>query len=173
MKKLLSLLLVLTLMFSMSITALASSDHELDEILTQLDPYVVTTEKGTVYFNTQKAREDNTSEYIMEIGRTLNQFSADMQKNSGEAVKTYKISLPIWGNWCGPGHSGPEAPIDTLDAQCKKHDLCYGREGYFACSCDIALIKNIAKNFKKMGTKEKIVAAAVTAYFTAAPCNPF
>ena len=173
MKKLLSLLLVFTFLFSMSITALASSDHELDDILEQMDPYVVTTEKGTVYFDTQKAREDNTSEYIMEIGKTLNQFSLDMQNNSNEAVKTYKLSLPIWGNWCGPGHSGPEAPTDTLDAQCKKHDLCYSREGYFACSCDSALIENIASNFSKMETKEKIVAAAVTAYFLAAPCNPF
>lgn len=34
--------------------------------------------------------------------------------------------LPIYGNWCGPGHpsSGPLPPVDAYDAVCMRHDLC-------------------------------------------------
>ncbi|RDY66986.1 phospholipase, partial [Halobacillus trueperi] len=27
--------------------------------------------------------------------------------------------------WCGPGCSGPGAPINETDAACKAHDECY------------------------------------------------
>jgi hypothetical protein len=34
--------------------------------------------------------------------------------------------LPIYGNWCGPGHPGSAAPppVDVFDAACMRHDLC-------------------------------------------------
>ncbi|TKC19155.1 phospholipase [Robertmurraya kyonggiensis] len=28
-------------------------------------------------------------------------------------------------NWCGPGCSGPAAPINAVDAACQRHDMCY------------------------------------------------
>ena len=41
------------------------------------------------------------------------------------------------GNFCGQGDAGPgAAPVDSLDAACRRHDLCYGRRGASACSCD-------------------------------------
>lgn len=38
-------------------------------------------------------------------------------------------------NWCGPGCSGPGAPINDVDAACKAHDECY-RSGRHRCECD-------------------------------------
>lgn len=34
--------------------------------------------------------------------------------------------LPIYGNWCGPGHPSATAlpPVDVFDAACMRHDLC-------------------------------------------------
>ena len=29
-----------------------------------------------------------------------------------------------YGNWCGPHRSGPNDPIDEVDAACKRHDYC-------------------------------------------------
>ncbi len=38
-------------------------------------------------------------------------------------------------NWCGPGCSGPGAPVNAVDAACKAHDLCYRKSGA-SCRCD-------------------------------------
>ncbi len=34
--------------------------------------------------------------------------------------------LPLYGNWCGPGHPNTVAlpPVDGFDAACMRHDLC-------------------------------------------------
>ncbi|MCM3726419.1 phospholipase [Neobacillus cucumis] len=37
--------------------------------------------------------------------------------------------------WCGPGCSGPGAPINDVDACCQKHDYCLSR-GLSSCQCD-------------------------------------
>lgn len=42
----------------------------------------------------------------------------------------------IHGNWCGPGCSGPSAPVDATDRCCMYHDKCYETNGYFSCECD-------------------------------------
>lgn len=36
--------------------------------------------------------------------------------------------VPIYGNWCGPGHPNTVAlpPIDVFDAACMRHDYCVG-----------------------------------------------
>ena len=39
-----------------------------------------------------------------------------------------QLSIPIYGNWCGPGHGGGPA-IDAVDAVCRAHDQCYGQRG--------------------------------------------
>jgi len=37
-------------------------------------------------------------------------------------------------NYCGPGCSGPGAPINDVDAACRAHDECYRRYGNkYAC----------------------------------------
>ncbi|TLS37007.1 phospholipase [Pseudalkalibacillus caeni] len=44
--------------------------------------------------------------------------------------------------WCGPGCSGPEEPINEVDAACKAHDFCYKKYGP-SCKCDIAFMKQL------------------------------
>ncbi|MDQ0243144.1 hypothetical protein J2S09_000680 [Bacillus fengqiuensis] len=41
--------------------------------------------------------------------------------------------------WCGPGCSGPGAPINDVDACCKAHDTCYRKFGP-SCGCDRAFL---------------------------------
>lgn len=38
--------------------------------------------------------------------------------------------------WCGPGCSGPGAPVNAVDAACKAHDECYRRKGISHRVCD-------------------------------------
>ena len=37
--------------------------------------------------------------------------------------------------WCGPGCSGPGAPINDVDSCCMRHDRCLSR-GITPCRCD-------------------------------------
>ncbi|MFB5660398.1 phospholipase [Alteribacillus sp. HJP-4] len=46
-------------------------------------------------------------------------------------------------NWCGPGCSGPGAPVNAVDAACKAHDLCYRRTKNY-CACDEEFIRRLA-----------------------------
>ncbi|MFC5463468.1 phospholipase [Lederbergia graminis] len=41
--------------------------------------------------------------------------------------------------WCGPGCSGPGAPINDVDACCYKHDKCLS-SGRSRCYCDRAFL---------------------------------
>ncbi|MFZ5967056.1 MAG: hypothetical protein ACOYVK_07760 [Bacillota bacterium] len=78
------------------------------------------------------------------------QFKKDLQTLKEQETQTKKRSaskegIPcIYGNWCGPGCSGPGDPISPVDACCKEHDLCYGEKGYFNRSCDDALVDCLA-----------------------------
>ena len=67
----------------------------------------------------------------------------------------------LHGNWCGPLCSGPGAPVDAVDAACKKHDKCYGKYGYFNCGCDLQLIQDLARYYY-MGDTWAII---ITEYF--------
>ncbi|MGE5627797.1 MAG: hypothetical protein ACM3X7_06735 [Solirubrobacterales bacterium] len=75
----------------------------------------------------------------------------------------------IYGNWCGPGCSGPGAPISPVDTCCKAHDNCYASRGYFACSCDSNLLYCLWP-YVLQGSEWAIL---VYTYFSGAPCNPF
>ncbi|MEC0303410.1 phospholipase [Terribacillus saccharophilus] len=46
----------------------------------------------------------------------------------------FRFCIPGY-NWCGPGCSGPGAPVNKVDAACKQHDMCYRRHGN-RCECD-------------------------------------
>lgn len=148
-----------------------TGNKELNGSIASVSPYMNVDSNGVVSFDTKNAIEDNVSEYVAEIGQDINSFSAEMQSDPRGARNIKGIK--VWGNWCGPKHSGGKTK-GVLDAQCKKHDLCYAKKGYyFACSCDRALIKNVTKNFSKMKKKnEKRAANAILIYFYWAPCNP-
>jgi hypothetical protein len=44
--------------------------------------------------------------------------------------------------WCGPGCSGPGAPINAVDAACRAHDECYRRFGP-SCRCDVEFLHRL------------------------------
>ncbi len=57
-----------------------------------------------------------------------------------------QLSLPVYGNYCGPGHGDPTGntpPIDAVDAVCREHDLCYAHLGDFDSRCDQAFIESM------------------------------
>lgn len=47
-------------------------------------------------------------------------------------------------NWCGPGCSGPGAPVNAVDAACKAHDECYRSQGN-PCECDSEFLRQLKK----------------------------
>ena len=79
--------------------------------------------------------------------------------------------IPIYGNWCGPGHGGGE-PIDAVDEVCRRHDQCYDERGYFDCSCDRDLIARMPDAIINPGTPTlgKVAGAAAAAVFAITPC---
>lgn len=50
------------------------------------------------------------------------------------------------------------------------HDKCYGSKGYFTCSCDDVLIRNITFGLPFMTWGVRVKALAVMAYFNIQPC---
>lgn len=78
-----------------------------------------------------------------------------------------------YGNWCGLGRSGPEPPIDDLDACCMSHDNCYGTLGYFNCVCDTILCGCVLTT-SYGGAYKAGAQAAIAGYFCnpAHPCTP-
>ncbi len=61
--------------------------------------------------------------------------------------------------WCGPGCNGPGTPINSVDAACKKHDLCYKRYGN-QCECDRAFLRSLRSEinpYTKMGRQAQLI----------------
>ncbi len=100
-----------------------------------------------------------------------NQWSFGAGQVAGQVAP--KIGIPVYGNWCGPGHSGPGAPIDDLDACCMTHDRCYDREGYLDCGCDFALCGCASR--ASWGSAHKNLAKTAIMGYMCGPhfCNPF
>ncbi|BDR80192.1 hypothetical protein N072000002_04420 [Clostridium tetani] len=98
----------------------------------------------------------------------------DKIKYDKQSSKSLKVTVPkrafklvIHGNWCGPGHSGPEAPIDNIDACCQKHDYCYdrmsGNDG--KKNCDMELVSCVNSLYKQSSIREKALINAIAGYF--------
>lgn len=132
--------------------------------------YMQTSPDGSVYFDLAAARAAGASPEIIDIGQTINQL-ASAHNATGNGTTAARLSVPVWGNWCGPGYGGGPA-LDVLDSICRKHDRCYGSRGYFACSCDRAIVTDIRQNAHRMNSRERATAAAVSTYFTYCLCNP-
>lgn len=147
------------------------TDEELLNADEQLGAYIYY-EDGKPFIDIEKVETDGLTEEYMEIGLMVNQISSSYSNNDQTNTMAAKISIPIWGNWCGPGY-GSGTPQDVLDRGCQIHDKCYEDKGYFTCSCDWALVAYIENNFHRMGLKEKIAATALKTYFNNTLCNPF
>lgn len=141
-----------------------------DRQVEEATQFMRTAPDDSTYFDTDAATAANADPTILEMGTVINQLAASQQP-APEGQMSTRASLPIWGNWCGPGHGGGIA-VDVLDSICRTHDRCYGSRGYFACSCDRAIVRDIRANAYRMKTQERAVAAAVSTYFTYCLCNP-
>ena len=140
-----------------------TENSDLDSSVEVTRKFVVE-KNGVKTFDESAAKKAGASKFLLEVGQNFNEMS-DHANSTDE--------LMYHGNWCGPGRSGPGAPIDTMDAICKKHDECYGARGYFACSCDIAMVQDIRNNRGKFkGVKENAMAVSAATYFSNAMCNP-
>jgi len=121
-----------------------------------------------VEFNEEKAISNGESEELIEVGReVMNISSAYLQ----DPYELYSISLPIWGNYCGPGYGTNDRslpPTDILDEGCMEHDACYkhawGQTGV-NCECNQDLIDHIDNNINHMHGTMKTTARAIKAYF--------
>ncbi|RLL44871.1 phospholipase [Oceanobacillus piezotolerans] len=65
-------------------------------------------------------------------------------------------------NWCGPGCSGPGAPVNRVDAACRAHDLCY-RYGGNRCDCDVAFLRRL-EPYIHLSTEEGRTARLIYTY---------
>ncbi|GEM_PF-2195280 len=119
----------------MKIGALLLEEENGQESLKRLDVVNnrVTIGHTIAYTEELKAALKNVKEQKLTVPSSIS------EDNQSEAVDD------CWyGNWCGPGCSGPSAPIDGVDNCCKQHDLCYARYGYFWCPCDAQLCNCLA-----------------------------
>nr|WP_309145128.1 phospholipase A2 family protein [Brevibacillus sp. HB2.2] len=86
--------------------------------------------------------------------------------------KRRSVGFPcLYGNWCGPGCSGPDAPIDNVDRCCKRHDECYVKHGYFSCHCDQELVRCL-RNKVNNTTEKGRMAGIISNFFSRTGCFP-
>ncbi|MDQ0270579.1 hypothetical protein J2S17_002454 [Cytobacillus purgationiresistens] len=70
-------------------------------------------------------------------------------------MRDYKrrgFCLPGGYRYCGPGCSGPGAPINYVDSCCKRHDDCIDRYGP-CCKCDEELIRCVQSRTRDRGNE--------------------
>ena len=107
-------------------------------------------------------------------GRTLmaHEITHTLQGGTGINRVVRRVAIPVYGNWCGPGHGGG-AEIDDIDEACHIHDNCYDARGYFNCACDGELLVNIVNALSTgvvASSSGNRMARAMFAYFSASPC---
>lgn len=145
-------------------------DSSFEEIQEVLQNYIFIDEDGNQKFDLEKAIKDGQNDFVLGLGEEFNELSKSyaMYEETG-SIAPY-AGMPVWGNWCGPGHGGG-IPNGVLDSLCMTHDLCYGQLGYFSCTCDKGLLKGISASYIFMKSDEKRAANLIAAYFTIAPCK--
>lgn len=143
----------------------------LDSFTARIERYLVE-RGGALVFDEQKARAAGEAANVLEAGAAVNYLTRGTGSTPAAAHFALWFGLPVWGNWCGPKHSGPDAPLDTLDRLCMEHDECYRDRGHFDCECDAQFTLQIRRLFSQMAPKERAMAAAIAVYFHIVPCKP-
>jgi hypothetical protein len=82
------------------------------------------------------------------------------------------IQLDFYGNWCGPGQSGPGAPVDPIDQACCRHDICFCERGYDRCGCNLDLIEGLSEAVldSRSSAEGRAWAAGIIGGLLVAPC---
>ena len=162
-----SLISLLVLLFVFlcpsSVFASTQAQYEAQRDINRVLQYAITNPDKSISFDEEAAKANGESSEILAIGNLMEEIAIEYF-NGSQGIATY--GLPVYGNWCGPGY-GSGTPIDYLDAACKAHDVCYGRDGYFNCDCDLEIINRINSQLHLMSGEELNTAKAVVAYFTA------
>ncbi len=97
--------------------------------------------------------------------------SVQPHATQGDLAAAAEAGIPVYGNWCGPGHGSGRA-IDAVDGACKTHDECYERRGYLDCDCDRNLLVALDQliGSRRITGRARTAAIGIRAYFSAAPC---
>ena len=115
------------------------------------------------YFDFDISIRNGESEDIIDSGRLFNDFSNAMSINNYNETTLRAMTIPIWGNWCGPGY-GSGSPTNLLDEGCRQHDNCYVH-GWNNCKCNKNLIYYINKNINRMISGQNKMTYAVKWWF--------
>ena len=186
-KKVITVVCAFALILSMGVSAFADTGNRptienrvekkipaaLMESVKTMQKYISLSADGIMSFDEVNAIAAGEGEKIIELGRSLVAFSIAMQMDPAEAIRQAVAGFPVYGNWCGPGHSGPGNPIDSLDTLCKTHDNCYAAawknnpstNGKQICSCDQALMNSIANAYAGFNSGQQQVADMIFDYF--------
>lgn len=145
----------------------AVNEYKSNQIIAEderiMNEYVKIGKDNVLYFDIDKAIGNGESEEVIKIGKLFNEFSDDMNKEGDNMATLRAASIPIWGNWCGPGY-GSGRPIDLLDEGCRQHDNCYVHGGN-NCNCNKRLINYINRNIGRMTGGQRAMARVVKFYF--------
>ncbi|RFU64473.1 phospholipase [Peribacillus saganii] len=79
-----------------------------------------------------------------------------MKRNKKQKRRTSNCIFPGY-RWCGPGCSGPGAPLNAVDACCKMHDRCLG-QGVPTCRCDSEFMNCLRSRRHKFSDEGKTAA---------------
>ena len=152
---------------------------ELLKSVETMKKYITVSANEVMSFDEKAAIANGEEERIIELGHALVEFSfamlADPIETRNQAIE--RIYLVVYGNWCGPEHSGGSGggldPVDALDALCKAHDLCYAAawennpslDGKQICSCDQTLMSAIVALYPYLNQGQKQTADLIYDYF--------
>ncbi|WP_159549956.1 phospholipase [Streptococcus halichoeri] len=151
-------------------------EQSIDEWLTYMDKETEVASKyiihhnNRMYFDFDKAQNDGVSGEALDIGLEIERVSEEhMEGKFTPGTYFRSISIPVYGNYCGPGHSGNNftlPAIDHLDWGCMQHDQCYkpwspGEN----CACNRQLINFIQTNRRWMPSSAIPTANAIKYYF--------
>lgn len=136
-----------------------------EDLANQLLKYAVFNEHGDIIaFDADKARNENAPSMVIQGAEEFNKSTALLPHHGDLQGAKPGHSTAAWefyGNWCGPGHSGPGAPIDLLDSRCKEHDLCYAAHGYFNKGCDWTLVSRLTMDIAQGKYRGAVLAKAI------------
>lgn len=98
----------------------------------------------------------------------------DSIQNPAIPAQTPRPALLVHGHYCGPGNDGMNvAPIDALDAACRKHDACTPDGGLPSCGCNRALKLDAARlaASPRVPEDERMMAGLVAQATDLIPCS--
>jgi hypothetical protein len=136
--------------------------------------------------STSKGEVETPNQWMTDVADWFRYLAKEIPK----LVIEQKISVPVYGNYCGPNHGDPtfrQEPIDSVDAVCKRHDRCYDptQNGHYqSCACDAQMVNELARvawnDAHTLSREALAVGAAMGTWFAQSPCycrkgraNPF